>query len=168
MWTCLVHSIKDTPRPPPQKLPKKIGLLCILHAGAHRHNLNAGSAIPAGWCPTSSVPAAVRDVPVPEATCSLATHFLAADMQPACLWAIVKQQECTRYSELDVNNVASKNDGWSSRSYIRHSHGKICMLSRLQTTDHTNAAGDVCAQDATSSCLVSACSTKHAFWVMWM
>lgn len=134
MGTGLIHSMKDAPRPPLQKLPRTTVLLYILHAGAHRRNQSAESAIPAGWCPTSSVPAALRDVPVPQATCFLATHFLAAEMQPACLWAVAKQQECTHYSELDVNNVASKNDGWSSRSCIRHSHGKkiACWASCRQ------------------------------------
>ena len=142
----LVHSIKDAPRPPPQRLPKKIVLLYILHADAHRRSQSAGFAIPAGWCPTSSGPAASRDVSVPAAAFFLATHLMARAMQPAYLRAVAKQEECTQYSELNVNNAASKYDGWLSRSCIQRSQGRICMLGNMQTMDRTNninAAGGV-------------------------
>ena len=140
----LVHSIKDSPRPPPQRLPKKIVLLYTLHADAHRRSQSAGFAIPAGWCPTSSGPAASRDVSVPAAAFFLATHLMARAMQPAYLRAVAKQEECMQYSELNVNNAASKHDGWSSRSCIQRSQGKLCMLGQtLDRTNNINAAGGV-------------------------
>ena len=108
MGTGSIYSVKDAPRLPPQRLPRKIALLYSLRAGAHRRSQSARSAILAGWCPTSSGPAALRDVPVPGAAFFLATHLLARDMQPACLRAVAKREACTHYSELNVNKQQAR------------------------------------------------------------
>ena len=65
------------------------------------------------------------DVPVPATTFILATHYLTGDMPPpASLRGVAKQEECTQYSKVDVNNIASKNDGGSSISCKQSAWGK--------------------------------------------
>jgi len=58
-------SMQDAPHQPQQTCPRTAAPLSVERAGAGHHSLHAESAIPAGWCPTSSGPAAWSGVPAP-------------------------------------------------------------------------------------------------------